>query len=316
MKLTIDNLDGNGAVDYSQAIVSTEKFLIERRLNEPSLCSFAVAPSSVNLATPVRHGRVIVSDDSGVVLFTGYVGTEPALSLAGATDAGAALQVHVSAVSDELLLDQQQLPLSQPGVSASANQLLQGLNARLGVNGISFALGESNGTVGEFIPDAAETWSKNAGALASMARSAYRVVNGAVTMMPIGSVVHTLSEADGTLLVANLQASMVKVLANDITVCGPNEPAAYVTEFFQGDGTTTLFDLTRGAVFPSGVEDKAIDRSVSGAHDKHADLAAERFGIASVADCERAHLQWRRRNRRRHDSLDGQPAGDWRLARL
>ena len=77
----------NGVSNYSQAIVSTEQFLIERRLNEPSLCSFAIAPSSVNLATPVRHGRVIVSDDSGVVLFTGYVGTEPVVSLAGENDA-------------------------------------------------------------------------------------------------------------------------------------------------------------------------------------------------------------------------------------
>ena len=258
MKLTIDNLDGNGAVDYSQAIVSREKFIVERQLNEPSLCSFTVAPSGANLATPVRHGRVIVSDDNAVVLFTGYVGTEPALSLVGEGDAGAALQAQVSAVSDDLLLDLQQLPLSQPGVLASANQLLQGLNARLGVNGISFALGESNGTVGEFVPDAAQSWSKNAGALASMARSAYRVVNGAVTMMPVGSVVHSLSEADGTLLVSNLQASMVKVLANDITVCGPSEPGAYVTEFFQGDGTTTLFDLTEEPYFPPASKTKPL----------------------------------------------------------
>ena len=186
------------------------------------------------------------------------LGRNPPLSLAGATDAGAALQVHVSAVSDELLLDQQQLPLSQPGVSASANQILPGLIAHLGVNGMFLALGESNGTVGEFIPDAAETWSKNAGALASMARSAYRVVNGAVTMPPIGSVVHPLSEADETLLVANLQASMVKVLANDITVCGPNEPAAYVTEFFQEDGTTTLFDLTEEPYFPPASKTKPL----------------------------------------------------------
>ena len=258
MKLTIDNLDGNGAVDYSQAIVATEKFIIERRLNEPSLCSFAVAISEMNLAVPVRHGRVIVSDDRGAVLFTGYLATEPPLSVIGASDAGAALQARVSAVSDELLLDQQRLPLSQAGVSVSANQLLQGLNARLGVNGISFALGESNGSVGEFTPDPAQNWSKNAGALASMARSAYRVVNGAVTMMPVGSVVHTLSEVDGTLQTANLEAALVKVLANDITVCGPSEPAAYVTEFFQGDGTTTLFDLTEEPYFPPASKTKPL----------------------------------------------------------
>jgi len=43
---------------------------------------------------------------------------------------------------------------------------------------------------------------------------------------------------------------MVKAVANDITVCGETEPGAYVTEFFQGDGTTVLFDLTEEPYFP------------------------------------------------------------------
>jgi len=258
VKLTIDNLDGNGAVNYSQAIVSTEKFTIERQLNEPSLCSFTVAPSGLSLVMPVRHGRVVVSDNSGVVLFTGYIATEPALSVIGQSDAGGACQAQISAVSDEILLDQQQLPLSQAGVSQPANQLLQGLNARLGVSGISFALTAGNGTIGEFVPDAAQNWSRNAGALASMARSAYRVVNGTVTMTPVGSAIHTLSEAEGTLQVSKLEASMVKVLANDVTICGPSEPAAYVTEFFEGDGTTVLFNLTEEPYFPPASKTKPL----------------------------------------------------------
>jgi hypothetical protein len=250
LKVTIDNLDGNGAVDYSQAVVAATKFAIERQLNQPSLCSFTVAPSVVNLPTPARNGRLIVADDSGTILFTGYVATEPALELIGQSDAGTAYQAQVSAVSDEILLDQQPLPQSQAGVSQSTNQLLQALNARLGVAGISFALGAANGTIGEFVPDVAQSWSKNAGALASMARSAYRIVDGIVTMAPVGSVVHTLSEANGTLNLSQLEASMVKTLANDVTVCGENEPSAYVTEFFEGDGTTVLFDLTEEPYFP------------------------------------------------------------------
>jgi hypothetical protein len=46
VKLTIDNLDGKGAVDYSQSVVATEKFMIKRQLNEPSLCSFTLLPRS------------------------------------------------------------------------------------------------------------------------------------------------------------------------------------------------------------------------------------------------------------------------------
>ncbi|MBV8629828.1 MAG: hypothetical protein JOZ83_02815, partial [Silvibacterium sp.] len=258
MKLTIDNLDGNGAQDYSQAVVASDKFLIERRLNEPSLCSFTLAPTALNLANPARYGRVVAAEDSGVILFTGYVLEEPAILMVGQSSSGAAAQVKVSAVSDEVLLDTQPLPQSMAGVSAQANQLLQGLNARLGVAGISFALAANNGTIGHFSADAARNWSRNAGALASIARSAYRVLNGTVMMMPVGSVVHTLSEADGTLQLSALEASMVKALANDITVCGEKEPGAYVTEFFQGDGSTVLFDLTDEPYFPPASKTKPL----------------------------------------------------------
>lgn len=258
MKLTIDNLDGNGAVDYSQGVVATEKFLIKRQLNEPSLCSFTVAPSFVNLPTPVRFGRVLVSDDSGNMLFSGYIAMEPALELVGQSSMGAAFQVFVSAVSDEVLLDQQPLPVLLAGVSTSASALLQGLSTTLDANGFSFSLAQASGSVGNFLPDAAQSWSSNAGTLASMARNAYRVVDGVIVMAPIGSVVHALSEANGTLNLAALEAALVKTLANDVTVCGPSEPSAYVTEFFQGDGTTVLFDLTREPYMPRSSKSKPL----------------------------------------------------------
>ncbi len=258
MKVTIDNLDGKGAVDYSQALVSTAKFIIERQLNEPSLCSFTVAQANVSLPVPARNGRVIVSDDSGIVLFTGYVATEPALELAGQGVAGATYQSYVSAISDEVLLNQQPLPQSPASYSQSTNQLMQALNARFGAAGIAFAIAEANGNIGEFLPNPGQSWSENAGALASMSRSAYRAVSGEITMMPIGSVVHTLSESNGTLDLSQLEASMAKALANDVTVCGPSEPSAYVTEFFQGDGTTVLFELTENPYFPPTSKTKPL----------------------------------------------------------
>ena len=258
MKLTIDNLDGKGAVDYLQSVVSTAKFLIKRQLNEPSLCSFTLAPAAANLSTPVRNGRIVVADDSGNVLFTGYLSMEPALELIGQNSAGAAFEVFVNAVSDEVLLDQQLLPVLLAGVAPSTNQLLQGLNTAIDSNGFSFSLAQANGGVGDFLPDAARNWSANAGTLAAMARSAYRVVDGVIIMAPIGSVVHTLSEENGTLSLSALEASMVKALANDVTVCGPSEPCAYVTEFFQGDGATVLFDLTEEPYIPPAAKMKPL----------------------------------------------------------
>ncbi|HTW44625.1 MAG TPA: hypothetical protein VMD58_03685 [Acidobacteriaceae bacterium] len=251
MKVTIDNLDGKGAVDYSQCVVATEKFIIRRQLNEPSLCSLKVAPSVASLTMPVRNGRLIVSDDNGTILFTGYLPTEPALELVGQGSAGAVYQGFVSAVSDEILLDQQPLPLLLTGSSQSAGELVQSLSTELDTSGFSFSLSSSLGAISSYLPDTAANWSSVTGAVAAMSRSAYRVVDGVILMEPIGSVVHTLSEANGTLDLSALQASMVKALANDVTVCGPTEPAAYVTEYFQGDGTTVLFDLTEEPYLPS-----------------------------------------------------------------
>lgn len=258
MKLTIDNLDGKGAVDYSPSVVATEKFLIKRQLNQPSLCSFTAAPSVVDLPIPVRHGRVVVADDQGSILFTGYVAAEPALELVGESSAGSAFQALVSAVSDEVLLDQQPSPVMLAGVSQPANQLLQTLSAGLDTTGLSFQLAAANGAIGSFLPEVGQNWSANAGTLAAMARSAYRVVDGVVMMQPVGSVVHTLSEADGTLSLSALQAAMVKSLANDVTVCGAMEPAAYVTEFFEGDGATMIFELTEAPYLPAASASKTF----------------------------------------------------------
>jgi hypothetical protein len=258
VKVTIDNLDGIGAVDYSQSVVATEEFLIKRQLNQPSLCSFTVVPAVVDLPVPARNGRLIVSDDSGDVLFTGYVATEPDLELIGQNSAGPAYQAFVFAVSDEVLLDQQPLPLLLAGVSQSAGQLLQGISSGLDTGGLSFDVAGASSAISEFLPDAGQNWSANAETLAAMARCAYRVVDGVVTIAPVGNVVHALSEADGTLNVAALQASRVKALANDITVCGASEPAAYVTEFFEGDGATTLFDLTEEPYIPPASKTKPL----------------------------------------------------------
>lgn len=257
MKLTIDDLDGHGAVDYSSVIVTNAKFRIERQLNAPSLCGFTVAPASSALPVPARNGRVVVSDDSGILLFTGYIPTEPALELLGQNSAGAAYQAHVSAISDEVLLSRLPTPQSPAAYSQQANQLLTTINAGAAV-GITFSTPEGNGVVGEFQANPAQTWSENAGTLASMTRSAYRSLDGQVTMLPIGSFVHTLSEAGGTLSIAQLEASMVKALANDVTVCGPSEPSAYVTEFFEGDGTTVIFNLTESPYFPPASKAKPL----------------------------------------------------------
>ena len=75
------------------------------------------------------------------------------------------------------------------------------------------------------------------------------------------TTVHTLNETDGSLNLASLAftASVKRALANDVTVCGENEPVAYVTEYFLGDGVTTMFDLAHDPYFPATSQTTIID---------------------------------------------------------
>ncbi len=258
MKLTIDNLDGNGAIDYSGALSAKQPIRIERKLNEPSTCIFGLVISGTSFIAPLRNGRVIVTDNNGVALFTGYLAAEPARELAGAGTTGPIYQLSAAAVSDEVLLDWQTVPQTRATAGNTAEQLLSTLTARVDPTRLTLHASVATAPVGYFMPDAGQSWSQNAGVLASMARASYFALSGVANLAPIGNVTHTLSEAAGTLQVSALQASMVKTLANDVTVCGAEEPAAYFTEIFQGDGTTVLFDLTRLPYFPTASHSKPL----------------------------------------------------------
>ncbi len=258
MKLTIDNLDGNGPIDYSGALSATQAISIERKLNEPSICSFCLVISGTSLIAPLRNGRVMVTDNNGIVLFTGYLTTEPARELCGAGTTGSIYRLLATAVSDEVLLDWQTVPQTRATVGQTVGALLSTLTSRVDATRLVVRASAAISPVGYFMPDAGQSWSQNAAELASMTRASYFALSGAVVLAPIGNVTHTLSETAGTLQVSALQASMVKTIANDVTVCGAEEPAAYVTEIFQGDGTTVLFALTRLPYFPTASHSKPL----------------------------------------------------------
>ena len=265
MKLTIDNLDGRGAVDYSSAVCPEKPLRVQRKLNEPSICAALLHCGGNGLPAPVRYARVTVSADNSDVLFTGYIATEPAQLYAGDGLAGAEYRTEISAISDEWLLDRQQVPLSGNGYSQGIGQLLKTLTGRVDGSRLTTAGIADTATVGMYVPEAGHTWSRNAGDLANMAYASYRAVSGAVELLPIGSATHTLSDTNGTLNVATLQTSAVKELANDVTLTGLAEPTEYVTELFIGDGTTVLFDLARDPIGISALKGKLVNDSFNGA---------------------------------------------------
>lgn len=250
MILTLDNLDGLGAVDYSGCLDASAPLKIVRTLNAPSRLSGLVSLGGTKLAMPVRRGRVVATADNGVVLFTGYIATTPEQVYAGVGLAGPVYRVAFSAVSDEWLLDKQTTLFGNPGLGQGSGALLKTLTSRSG-GGLATAGVGSGRAVGVFDPEAGQNWSANAGALANSTYTSYRAVGGALSLQPIGAVTHALSDGDGTLQIASLKTASVKELANDVTVSGAIESAAYVTEMFVGDGTTTIFQLRETPFVPA-----------------------------------------------------------------
>ncbi len=253
MRITIDNLDGLGAIDYTGVVAAEAPITVQRALNEPSRCTAEVVLGVNGLAVPVRRGRVTVTAVDGSYLFTGYLGTEPIRIYAGDASTGPVYRARITAVSDEWLLDNLDSGAGlrdTDSLGLGGTALVAQLALRSQVSGSAGVSVAESGTVpvtGVFSAKAGSPFSVNAGEAASSAYAAYRALNGQILMQPVGNVTHALSDANGTLSVSELKTGAVRELANDVTLTGGEEPAAYIGENFFGDGTTTVFNLSESA---------------------------------------------------------------------
>jgi hypothetical protein len=253
VRITIDNLDGLGAVDYTEAIAAEGPIMLQRALNEPSRCTAEVVLGVGGLAVPARRGKVAVTAADATALFTGYLATEPVKVYAGTASMGPVYRVRVTAVSDEWLLDNLDSgaglrDAESLGLGGTALVEQMALRAQAGGSaGVTVGQQGTVQTTGAFSARASSSFSVNTANAASSAYAAYRALNGQILMQPVGNVTHSFSDADGTLSVSELQTSAVRELANDVTLSGEEEPAAYIEENFFGDGTTTVFELSEAA---------------------------------------------------------------------
>lgn len=240
MKITIQGQDYTAALDASRPLTT------DRKLNEPSVCELWLSLAANNgLPTPVRYQTLAIIGDNGTTYFTGYIAVSPLSEYAGLGVEGPKYRIAIQAVSDELILDQLMMPPSAGISGETAGALIASLVTHSGSTALSAQGLTLNTSVGNFVPEPGSSWGRRAGQIASMARAAYRALNAAVTLSSIQTQVHPLNEADGSLNLAGLAftASVKRALANDVTVCGKDEPVAYVTEYFLGDGVTTSFNL-------------------------------------------------------------------------
>jgi hypothetical protein len=241
VKITIDNLDGNGAVDYTASLSGAAPLTIERKLNQPSSCTFSVAQGS--LAVPASGARVVVTADNGVFLFTGYAIAAPARLYAGMETTGPAYVLLVSCMSDEIVLDARVSGRTIECVATSAGDLLTKITGRATTEVLPVSGDATSTKIGGFQPLAGKSWSENVGALGNAARACYRVVNNTLVFENIGDQAHTLAESDGSFNRGAFKGERTRLAVNDVTVCGKEEPQAYVTEIFEGDGITSVFQL-------------------------------------------------------------------------
>jgi hypothetical protein len=240
MRVTI-----NGG-DFTQWLDRIKPLTIARKLNEPSLCKIWVSlPPGGNAGMPARGQALSVEGDDGTLYFTGYVAAAPELEFAGIAQEGPRYRIAIQAISDELLMDQAGIAPTHGAAGMTAGALVMALAAHTGQTALVSQGLTLNTPVSWFAGEPAGNWSKNAAQVVEQARAAYRAVGGAIRLAQIPACVHALNEADGSLDLANLSwtSEVRRLLANDVTVCGEEEPAAYVTEYFVGDGTTTVFEL-------------------------------------------------------------------------
>jgi len=248
MKITIQGQD------YTSALDAAHPLTIERKLNEPSVCQLWLSlPANGSLAAPTRYQSLLVIGDDNTPYFTGYIAVSPLPEYSGLGIEGPRYRTAIQAMSDEILLDLLLMPPSAGSTGETAGALLTALVAHSGSTALSSETFSLTTQVNNFSPGPGTSWSQRAGQVANMARAAYRAVNGALTVASVQTTVHPLNETDGSLDLASLSltASVKRALANDVTVCGEDEPAAYVTEYFLGDGVTADFTLSEDPYFPA-----------------------------------------------------------------
>ena len=170
MRMTIDNLDGLGALDYTPAVAAEGPISVQRALNVPSRCTAEIVLGFSGLAVPSRRARVTVTNAAGALLFTGYLATEPVRIYAGEATTGAAYRARLSAVSDEWLLDNlgsgagaQDATLLGLTGSALVAQLTTRAQAG-GATVLTIASSPAGQTTGAFVPSRTAPWSSNSAA--------------------------------------------------------------------------------------------------------------------------------------------------------
>ena len=258
MQVLIDNGDGQGSLDYTGCLQLGPLCTIVRELNKPSLCSLLLFLGANGRKAPVEDARVAVCGTGGVVLFAGTVIAAPGQLPVGEGFSGPAFATLISAVSDEVLLNANVSSVQTTLLGETAQESWTALNALSAVSGLTLALSEQLSGTSRVEVEPGAKWADLAKALGDSTRTAYRVVANNVQVSDFGQVVYSVAAGDPGLLLEAVATNDLRWLASDVTVCGREEPTAYVTEVFAGDGSTTTFSFAEKHFSPVAKQKTSI----------------------------------------------------------
>ena len=244
MKLTIDNQDGAGTLDYTSAMDTARSPEIERKLNQPSLFRCRLLPTDM-LPPPRSGARVVLRKQNGNSIFTGYLTQSPEFEFEGLGEKGPIHSYTLQAASDEILLDQKAFERRVEFVSRSAGSALKQLAENLIPGGFDLSKVEDLDVISSYSVNPQKEFSYHAKQIADLARAVYRAVDGSLILSPIGSRVLALDETDPNFSPQSLRLTSRSAPVNDITVIGLMEPQTYVRDYFVGDGASQRFYLSQ-----------------------------------------------------------------------
>jgi hypothetical protein len=245
MKLTIDNLQGQGPRDYTVALDGTKLPKIERKLNQPAELQFSLLANSPGFVIPVMGARVALGKTNGSDVFTGYVVAAPQYEYLGWGEQGPVYRYNVAAQSDEILLDQKALPNRSPFVDRSAGNALRQLAQDLLPGWFDTSAVQDVDTLATYAVNPQKSFSFHAAEIALSARASFSAMNGALILAPVGAATYALNESDANFSPEGLWLNSPNLLVNDLTVIGQDEPQAYVRDYFVGDGESLKFYLSQ-----------------------------------------------------------------------
>jgi hypothetical protein len=245
MKLTIDNLQGQGPQDYTSSLDATRLPKIERKLNQPAELQFSLVSNTPSFIVPAAGARIMLGKSNGSDVFTGYSLATPEFEYLGWGEQGPVYRYNIVAQSDELLLNQKTLPNRSPFVARSAGNALRQLAQDLLPGFFNTSGVQAVDTLAVYQVNPQKNFSFHAAEIAEAVRASFRAMNGALILAPIGASAYTLNESDANFSPGGLTLNNPSMLVNTVEVIGAAEPQAYVRDYFVGDGETLNFYLSQ-----------------------------------------------------------------------